>query len=103
MGIIAEKCRHLFSVSRIDTEWSYRCAQGLPDWAGLLKGTSMWNRLWTGCAVALVVRQVPFVPRDAGGAPEPTRAQQPVPDWQRPAYLRRQRAQGDSLALARWQ
>lgn len=103
MGIIAEKYRNLFFVSPLDAEWSYRCAQGLPDWAVLLKGTSMWNRLWTGWAAALVVRQVPFVPRDAGGAEEPDRAQQPVPDWQRPAYLRRQRAQGDSIALARWQ
>lgn len=67
----------------------------------------MLTNFWRGWRAWLAWQEAPFVARDEVGVALVAEPALPVvaaePDWMVPAYQRRQRASGDSIALARWQ
>ena len=67
----------------------------------------MLTNFLRGWRAWLAWQEAPFVAQDearVASVAEPTRsAVVSEPDWMVPAYQRRQRAPGDSIALARWQ
>lgn len=67
----------------------------------------MLTNFLRGWRAWLAWQEAPFVARDEARFVADAETVQPAiapePDWMVPAYLRRQRAMGDSIALARWQ